>query len=201
VRSEIRNAIQSLPTHYIDTVVSDSSVPTADTGAFLSNLLPVVQGTTQTNRLGKQIKVKSIEIRWNAYRDPASTTHDRMRMLLVRVHTNDRASPYDIRDVLQTTNLVGNRQTDLQAFRRINDGHVQNFTVLHDWYVDLGYTNSTKVTQIGEYTHRFSSPLSVWYEGSASSTPTQNQVILTAISDSGSGAPLLGFTCRAKFFP
>jgi hypothetical protein len=187
--------------HYIDTVLSDTAVPTADTGAYRQNLLPIVQGTTQTNRLGKHVKVCSIEIRWNAYRDPASTTHDRIRMLLVRVHTNDRATPYDVRDVIQTSNLVGNRQTDLQAFRRIVDGHVQNFTVLKDWYIDLGYTNSSKVTAVGEFTHRFNSPLSVWYEGSSSGTPTQNELILTGISDSGSVNPLFGFTARAKFIP
>lgn len=198
VRAIVKRAVRADP-HYIDSTTSDTGVPTADIGAFAQSLTPCVQGDTQKNRTGKMIQLTSLQIKGNLYRDPSSTTHDRVRMILYMVKTPNGAS--DIRDVLQTTNLIGNRQTDVQALRRIDDGLVSNYKVIRDWYIDLGYTGSDKQTRMVNYYKKFKRPLRIWFDASTDVNPVRNEIILSAISDSGTGNPLLGFNCRAVFLP
>lgn len=185
--------------HYVDTVLSDTSIPTADVGTLTRSIIQVSRGDSQTQRTGKMLQLCSIQIRGNLYRDPVSTTHDRVRLMLVQVMSTDSTIADDIRGVIQTENVVGARQTDVQAMRRIDAGKMKNYKVLRDWYIDLGYNDTEKNTQLIDYYKKFKTPKKIWYEDSAAARPTQNNIILTSISDSGTGNPLLGFTARCTF--
>lgn len=190
--------------HWYDAPVSDTAVPTADATPYRRSLLPIVRGLSQSNRIGKELQLTSIEIRGNAYRAPASTTHDRIRLILFICKNNDYDSPADqpnILNVLNCTAQVGERQTDVQAFRKLDAGFAKNYRVLKDWYMDLGYGTVNKNTKIFTYRKTFKTPLKVVYQESTDTEPVRNALILSAISDSGTGPPFIGFNFRVKFLP
>lgn len=192
-----KNAALKSDLHYIDSGLADFQVQNfASPYAF--NCLPVVLGDTQTNRTGKMIQVYSLHVRMDLYRNSASTSHDRMRILLVQVRKQGQTSNFSILNVLRT---IGSVPLDVQAFRRIDEGDAPNFRVIKDWTIDLGFGTTDKSTRHIDYYKKFKKPLRVWYEGSADTDPNINALYLMAISDTSTNHPFLCTSTRATFAP
>lgn len=195
VKAVVRSA-QRKDLHYLDNSQSSVSIGNSAT-PWQHELNFIAQGDTQTTRNGKLAQICSIAFRSDFYRNPSSTTHDRVRLLLCLVKRT-LATPITAADVLQTTGSV---QGDITAFRRINAGAAPNIKVLKDWTIDLGYTGSSKVTRCIKYYRKLKYPLRCWYDGSLAAYPEINRLCLLAFSDTSTNAPVVDITSRVTFIP
>lgn len=195
VNKAVRKANAEDP-HYWDTNLIDTSIGNA-AAPYAFRFCAVPQDDTQKGRSGKKIQLLSIQLAGNAYRNPSSATHDRIRLLLVQIK-NENATTYSFTDVIKTNATPAN---DVQGFRRYDAGNAENFKVIKDWVIDLGYTNSDKGTRLISYYKKFKKPINIWYPSTATGNPVVNSFALFAISDTTANNPLLGMSARITFAP
>lgn len=200
VKSVVAKAVRSDP-HYFDTSIGGSPCAAYNAAMFAAGMLAIPQGDTQQSRTGKKIQLTGIQLKMSMYRSVSSSTHDRLRILLVRVQNQDSVLNINnlYNDLFDTTLCtIDNAQ---QAFRKIRDGQVNNFHILKSWMVDLGYGTTDKSTRVLSYNKRFKRPLSVWYDTSSTVQPVRNGLYLIAVSDSATALPALAAQMRVTFLP
>jgi len=199
VKSAIRSAVTK-DFHYFDYFQTDVQVNSYAT-ALLSALIPTTVGDTMQSRDGKKIQISSFAINVSGYRNPASTTHDRMRIALVQVKRakTNSGTDFNYNDIYDTSVL--SVQQGPSAMRKIRDGAIGNFKVLKQWNLDLGFGTTDKSTFNRSYFKRFKTPLTVWYDTDAMASPLQNNLILVACSDTSASQPWVNFQYRMKFIP
>lgn len=108
---------------FLDTAIVDD----VSTTASITALNAMNSGTTASNRIGRRILMKSLQVRALIEReDPASTTAEHMRMMVVYDRQANGALPA-ITDILVTASV--------EALR--NMANVGRFFVLFDEFIDV----------------------------------------------------------------
>lgn len=206
VKAVVKSATRADP-HYYDYAYQPLAVQGYNAGvaAYKYQMLDMTEGDTQQSRNGKKIQLLSVYLNMSIYRDQNSTTHDRVRLCLVKVQNMDsitQANLGDLYNEVYDTTIAGmNTSLALQAPRKIRDGQYKNYTVLKTWNLDLGYGDTDKATRNIVYYHKFKRPLSIWYDTSTTSQPVRNNLVLIAVSDCLANFPILATVSRTIFLP
>jgi len=184
--------------HHIDVQVTDSAVPSVLSSTYVHQMLPTAVGDTQQSRTGKCIQLTGIELSGSCYRNSASTSHDRIRMLIVKAKNDVGFTAANIYSTLFDTDLstVAN---GLDAFRRLDGGNMPNYQILYDKQFDIGYGATDKSTKIFKWRKTFKRPLKCWYSSDALSSPITNNIYLIAVSDLIANNPFMSTSTRCKF--
>lgn len=204
VRAVVRRAVRS-DVHYFDnqvpnTPVADPTAPYRFANPSGFGFIAPAQGDSQQSREGKKIMLTSIHLRLTGFINSLSTSHDNMRLLLVQVkRASDSASPYSVNDIIDTT--AASLGSKVAGNRRLNNGIANNFKVLRDWYIDLGYHLTDKCTFHRNYYKKFKKAIPVWFAGSTQANPVMNDIMLVGMSDvAAAGAtPQLNVVSRITF--
>lgn len=200
VKAVVKRAVQADP-HHVELQITDTAVNEYNVSPpYVHPLLTTSTGVTQQSREGKMIQLTGFSIRGSAYRNPASTSHDRLRIVLVKIKDGSTYLPANIYSNLfdVDTSTVSNA---LQAYRRLDEGVMPNYTVLWDKTLDLGFGATDKSTKLFRITKRFKKPIRCWYNTDSADTPITNDFRLIAISDCTANKPLLSTSSRAWFLP
>lgn len=198
VKAVVKAAVQADP-HHIDLQITDTPVQEYNAAApYIHPLLTTAVGDTQQSRDGKMIQFTGFTLRGSVYRNPASTSHDRVRVILCHMKNAAALAPATIYSALYDVDLstVSNA---LQAFRRLDNGLMPNIRVLYDKTFDLGFGATDKSTKIFKISRKFKRPPKCWYNTDAAATPEYNDYFLLAISDCTANYPLLSTSHRAWF--
>lgn len=192
--------------HYFDNYLTDTGVvaTNAASGWFAYRFMNMAQNDDQQGRTGKKILLHSLALNMSMYRNNASGSHDRLRIVVVQIRNGDAVptSPYNPYPLVYDTTLTAASVSGgPQMFRTIRNGQVNNFKILKDYHVDLGYLNTDKSTKIIRYYKRFKKPLTVWYDTSSTAAPVKNEIVVLAVSDSSADLPLLSIASRITFSP
>lgn len=188
--------------HYYDNALTDNVVANYTSGTkYVYRFMAMSQGVGQQERIGKKVLLKSIGLNMSIYRDPSSTSHDRVRLLLVKVKNVDAVTAINniYNDIYDTT--LSTVSTALQAFRTVRNGQLNNFKIVRQWTIDLGYGATDKSTKVLKYFHRFKKPVPVWYDTDSTANPVMNDYVLIAVSDTSANSPLISVASRITFLP
>lgn len=200
VKSVVKRAVQADP-HHVDLQITDTIVQEYNAASpYMHPLLTTSVGDTQQSRDGKMIQCTGFSIRGSLYRNPASTSHDRVRVILINIKNTTSFTAAGIYSALYDTDLAV-VSTGLSCFRRLDNGLLRNYQILYDKTFDLGYQTTDKSTKIFNIRRRFKRPIKCWYNTDASTVPTNNDLRLLAVSDSTANWPLLSTSSRAWFLP
>lgn len=200
VKAVVNKAIEADP-HHVDTVITDVAVNSTTT--YVHQALACAVGDTQQSRNGKMVRITGVSYKCSAYRNASSTSHDRMRVFLVKVKDMSAITTLSsFYNLLYDTDLVSTT-TQTQTFRRLDAGLLPNFKILYDKTIDLGYGATDKSTKVFNINIKFKRPVRAWFNTDATASPITNNLLLCAISDVASAAspPLLSSAGRVWFLP
>lgn len=202
VKKTVKREVQA-DKHNYDLPIADTAVGSYTQPAYLHPLVNIAVGDTQTTRTGKMIQVTGFEIKVSAYRNPSSSSHDRIRIVGVRTHNRPTAYVSDeIYGDIYNTDAPINISTALMAYRRLNEGVMPNYSIWFDKVIDLGFGATDKSTKTFSIVKRYKRPLKVWYPTDSATPAATNDLFLMAISDtSAPNQPLLSTHSRVWFLP
>lgn len=168
--------------------VKDSGANMLNTGTVV-HLLPVAQGTDQDDRIGNEIELASIQMKFRIAINSAATTTF-CRVLLVKDFDNQGATP-SINDILGTG-------TDYSDYLTCSFKHVDNkhrFSFLYDKTFTLGINAIGGIHQ--EYYKKV--PLKIEYTSANSADMTNQQVFLVFLSNESTNYPTIRYFVRSKY--
>lgn len=160
----------------------------------LSNTIP--QGVANQQRIGDQIKIKSLFVRLSLQAND-DATYNNVRIIVFR--WNSEASPFGA-DILKLTS-----STFIRQLSQLNTENRRNFQIKYDNTFTVGgpFNVSTAVQnglpQSQEDKFYIKTFGDAYWEPAGSTTPAKGHIYLLAISDSPSNPPQLSFTARVRY--
>lgn len=184
---------------------SGTSQNVSQSATYQYCLTDIARGDTQSQRNGRDCMLRSIKVNLAAFKGN-STSHDRLRIMIVMVKQAPSVFYTSlISNVLNTADLTGvtNLPRDVASYRRLLEGTQNNFVVLKDWYIDLGYGVTEKETRLLKFSKKFDNPIKLTFSDSAANDYVGNSIWLCATSDvpAASAPPQLEYVSRANFYP
>jgi len=187
---------------FLDTTLGSTAI--ADTGIVLNNCLNIIpQGDTESQRNGRKVVVRSINIRGMVRNDPATnegSTADRVRFLLyLDKQANGGAAA--VTDLLETATI--------NSFNNL--ANKSRFTVLMDKVVDLAApagANADATTpvfglDIQSWAFYKKCYIPIEFDNSATTgaltTVRSNNLGMMAISWNTSDSAVIEYTCRIRY--
>ena len=156
-------------------------------------LTPIPQGDDISEREGDSIKVQSIELSGGVFRDPASTSNEAVRVMIVRDLQNQAAAPA-ASDILQT---VGTAYAPFQPIDFLNGNDInKRFTIVYD---ELTFVDSYHPTSIVHM--KSNHDCHVFFRGTGSTVASSGNgtYFLVVISDTATNSANFYFTSRVRF--
>lgn len=156
-------------------------------------LTPIPQGDNISEREGDSIKVQSIELSGGFFRDPASTSNEAVRMMVIRDLQNAGASP-TAADILQA---VGTAYAPFQPIDFLNGNDLnKRFTVVFD---HLTFVDPYHPTQIVDFKSNHDCHVFFRDTGSTVSSSGNGTYFLVVLSDAAANSANFYFTSRIRF--
>lgn len=191
----VRRAVMS-DLHYNDVFLGDTAVSNQSTYAF--HVTQSAVGDTITSRTGNKILLNNLKLNFSSYRSTASASHDRLRVLVVRMKNQLSAAP-DIYDFINSTSGAAGQ---VSAFKRVDTGTAKNYVIMKDFMIDLGFGTTDKSTKVWKYNKRFKRPLEVLYGTAGTANDwVHNGIYVLACSDvvPAGNPPFLNVQSRITF--
>ncbi len=152
----------------------------------------IAEGTLQSERIGKQIVVKSFHLKATLASDPAGRVHTCCRIAVVQ-------DKQQIANTISTAGQVWESGTDPQTFREKD--HMGRFKIW--WVRSFLLSNGGDMPQNAKVNINVNFPrgLKVRYTGSAATQIAKNGLYLMFISNADGGQPSqLGGHARLKYY-
>jgi hypothetical protein len=186
--NEIRKLI-NVEHKFVD--VNDTSASTRNGTVTL--LSPIAQGDNISEREGDSIKVQSLELYGGVFRDPASTSNEGVRVLIVRDLQNAGAAP-TAADILQA---VGTAYAPYQAIDFLNGSDLnKRFTIVYD---ELTFVDTYHPTQM--LSMKTNHDCHVFFRGTGSTVASSGNgtYFLVVVSDAATNSANFYFSSRLRF--
>lgn len=203
IRTEINKQIAA-DEKYFDTVPNATYAVAYDAPVSYPLCL-VGQGDSQSDRDGRELGLKRIELYVAAFRNSANTTgsHDRMTVALVKQKGDCTGVAPVWGDVFQ---YDGTAHNSVIPLRQMSNGDTAEYQVIKVWQIDLGdSTGNPKSTKIISYSKSYKIPQKVTYDATAAAIAScaMGHYFLLATADviaSGS-PPYIQYGCRIHYNP
>lgn len=120
--------------------LSENNIHFTSAGIFSSALNATVAGANESNRIGRKISMRSVQIRGAVYpyQAGAAPIRDFIRLILVYDRQPNGAAPA-LADVLEDVDQAGTRTTT--SFSGLNLSNADRFKVLRDWHWAMPVAN------------------------------------------------------------